>query len=283
MNHKRIVLAALFVVLALCLVYAFVSYPRLEKAPPRAALSAARSGAAGAERQPAANRSANRPEVAEGRIDFAFLDAEVQPFPGAKRDLFRFASSPAGGPGPVAAVKPPPTVEQPTVEPPTVTAVEDAPPVVPIEVVRQSLSRFTFVGFLDKAGEKTVFLTSGGEMFLVKSGERFGVENEFTIDSIDGNLLRVRHDGRPDTIDIELIEQKDLDTALSAPASVPAVTAEPDRSASRVIVTRRRRPSAVAPEDAQESSNIDDENVRSQEIIPGDGESIEGEANGTNR
>ena len=76
-------------------------------------------------------------------------------------------------------------------------------PMTPLEIVQRSLGQFTFLGFLDKGGEKTVFLSSGGELFLVKQGEVFGTDREFTVNAIDGNILKVEHSGSAGLIEVQ--------------------------------------------------------------------------------
>ena len=65
-----------------------------------------------------------------------------------------------------------------------------------------------------------MFLSSGGYLFLVKKGERFGAGQEFLVEQIDDELLKVRHAGRDGLIEIPLIEQQKLYAAVSAPVSV---------------------------------------------------------------
>lgn len=195
MNRKRVVLVALLGVLAVCLIYAYLATPRLEKATPRAANPRTQA----VDLKP----SAGDKKVADDRIDFAYLSSAPQEFTGAQRDIFRF-----GQRRPVKAASvptPTPRVMQQVIMPPVAQ-----PEPVPVEMVRRSLSQFTFLGFLEKSGEKTVFLSSGGEMFLVTQGEHFGTDREFRVEEIDDKLLKVRHVGREGLIVIELIEKEKL-------------------------------------------------------------------------
>lgn len=273
MNRKRVILAALVGLLAICLVYAYFATPRLEKAPPR---SASKS-----KRQTVVKLStAEQKKLSQDRIDFSFLDSEAQEFPGAERDVFRFgqrrqqAADLATKP---VEVQPPPSV---VVEPPPIE------PMVPIEVVQQALGQFTFLGFLEKAGEKTVFLSSDGSLFLAKRGEKFGADLEFTVEDISENLLQVRHNGRDGLIEIPLIEQQKLSASVSAPAHLP-----PDQTASksnpRVFNPNRRllRP-AVPQESEADIPGTNEENIPEgeQEVEPPvEGKDSEGEANGSNQ
>ena len=79
------------------------------------------------------------------------LAQEPQPFPGAGRDIFRFRG---GGP-PRRSRRPKrsrrPSVGSATAPPP--------PPPTPEEILQAKVAGFTFLGFLDKGGVKTVFLS----------------------------------------------------------------------------------------------------------------------------
>ncbi len=156
MNRKRVILAALLGVLGLCIVYAYVTTPRLEKAPPRTESRRVRTNVKAMKNL--------KPESAQERINFDFLTVEPQDFTGAKRDIFRFGQrSPVRTEPPVVKIEAPVPIMN--------VAVLPVPAVVPFAEVQQSLGEFTFLGFLEKSGEKTVFLSSGGNLFLVKRGE----------------------------------------------------------------------------------------------------------------
>jgi|GEM_PF-1898281 len=221
MNRKRAILGALLGILAVCLIYAYLATPHLEKAPPRAAVS----------RQQPVNQKFSEEDQKEprGRIDFAYLSSTPQEFAGAQRDIFRF-----GQLRPVKTVPNPPVIRKEVPKPVVM------PEVVPVAVMQQSLSQFTFLGFLEKAGAKTVFLSSGGNLYLVNQGERFGARQEFLVVQIDDNLLKVRHDGREGLIEVELIEKQKLNAAVSAPVSVSRNTG-PAMSNEKTRVSRPSR------------------------------------------
>jgi hypothetical protein len=244
MNRKRVILGALLGVLAICVVYAYLATPRLEKAPPRAADQ---------RKQPAEKSPEVDEKESRGRIDFAYLTLEPQEFTGAQRDIFRF------GRRPLVKTAPPPPIVQKEAPKPVIM-----PKVVPVEVVQKSLSQFTFLGFLEKGGEKTVFLSSSGDLFLVKQGEHFGAGQEFLVEQIDDKLLKVRHAGREGLIEVPLIEKQKLNAAVSAPVSVSrgGVPARPPVNA------RTLRPnSRVAPRPAarQEDQDFQDD-LQQQEL-----------------
>lgn len=269
MNRKQLVLAALFGILVVCLVYAYLATPTLEKAPPRAASQKARS-----------TKSLKVAAKADNgaRIDFAFLETEQKKFPGAKRDIFRFGAKKRTEKKKKVA----PVVEKPAPAP--VAEPVTVPEVTPIKVVQRSLSQFTFLGFLDKGGEKTVFLSTRGDLFLVKSGENFGIDNEFYVDAIDGNLLKVKHAGMDRLIEVTLIEQKKLSAAVSAPVSMPASPA-PSPMRNKVFKPQRKVGLPVAPPENEEPFReiIEEYNPEEQEQVPLEGDKAEGEPDGANQ
>lgn len=271
MNRKRVLLASLLGVLALCLIYAYLATPRLEKAPPRVTSKQVRSSVKVNETQES--------NVAAERINFDFLVVEPQDYEGAKRDIFRFRQM-----RPVQTEAPVAMVEAPT---PPVTSVVVMPETVPLAVVQKSLGKFTFLGFLEKAGEKTVFLSSGGDLFLVKRGERFGADQEFVVAAIDGNLLQVSHDGREGLIEIPLIEQQKLNASASSPARLAPAAKMPIQTTPRTFTPKRRMLRPAAPqEDEQPFTEMNEENdpEKEQEAeLPAEGDALEEEVNGSNQ
>lgn len=271
MNRKRIILAALLGVLVLCLTYSYFAMPRLEKAPPRSVSKTPRPVAG-----KVTSRSHSTPS--RGRIDFTFLEVNNEEFPGAKRDVFRF--TPRKPIIPVAK-----KIERP--EPlPVVPDVVPEEPQVPIEVVQTSLAHFTFLGFLEKGGEKTVFLSSEGNLFLAKQGEKFGGDLEFMVENISGNLLTVRHPGRNSLIEIPLVEQQKLSASVSAPARMQSGT-DSSQSNIRVFNPTRRMLRPAVPQESEESYPETIEENRPEDTqeseSPAEGDVLEGEVNGSNQ
>ena len=205
MNRKRVILAILCAILAVSVTYAYLAMPRLAKAPPRDA-------GAGSVKTAAPSAEGERTAVPRERVDFSFLKVEPQAFPGVVRNIFRF--------GQTTPVRP--QVATPVRRPvPARPVVPKAVAPVPMKEVQKTLSRFTFLGFLDKGGEKTVFLASGGELYLAGEGERFGIDKEFLVKKIDQTTLQVEHRGQDRPIEIPLIEQQKLSASVSAPKRSP--------------------------------------------------------------
>jgi hypothetical protein len=105
--------------------------------------------------------------------------------------------------------------------------VSSEPAFVPPEV-KQELARFTFLGFLEKENVKTVFLSSGEEIFLVKKGRTFGEGNEFYVTDLTPERLTIRHREDPRLITIPLVEQEPLVPSVPSRATRPFRRPEAD-------------------------------------------------------
>jgi hypothetical protein len=265
MNRKRVMLAALLGALSVALVYAYLATPRLEKAPPRIAPPLEKAEIQPSEEVPF--------KQGQQGIDFDSLVNEPRDFPGAQRDIFRFAPKRPVRTAPPVAVVPPPVVKP--VEPPEPVEVLEAPP--------RPLSTFTYLGFLDKAGEKTVFLSSGGKIFLAKQGERFGVNQEFIVDEIFGGFLDVRPVDGGRVISVPLIEKDKLRFSVSAPASReprPEVSIPQPRQ--RTLLSRNRT-AENNEETLPGTANENNPDETQQSEPPAEGDVLEGDVNGTNQ
>lgn len=269
MNRKRVILGVLLGVLMLCLLYAYTATPRLEKAPPRVA---------GERLRPKAKAAAPTAKKGQERIDFAFLTSEPGEFNGAERDIFHFEAQRPVRTSPVA-----PSVASQPIKAVVILPTEA---MAPMEVVQKSLAKFTFLGFLEKGGEKTVFLSSGGKLFLVKRGESFGADQEFRVADIKGNLLQVRHPSRDGLIEIPLIEQQKLSASVSSPARVQPAPAGFAQPKARALPNRR----VVRPATGQEgetplpelNGEVNPEEAQGAEP-PAEGAVLEGEKNVPNQ
>ena len=203
MNRQKLLLAILLGVLALALVYAFWKTPRQRQVV----------------NTPGSNMSRHRAPQAlkkessggRTRVHIDLLNREKQAFPGAKKDIF----------GPLYVEKPPPP---PPPAPPVVRVPPPASQVAPPapETVQKQLARFNFLGFLQKDGEKTVFLSSGNDIFVVKKGSRFGKNKEFQVAELTPEKLVIHQDDDPRPITILLVENAPLvPSSMRAPARAP--------------------------------------------------------------
>lgn len=197
MKGKLRILLVLLVLLCLSVVYAVWMSPRQEEISVRKVAVQPRQEAAAA---PAGDLP---------KLQLELLDTEPQAYPGAERDIFQFKS--LRRTGPVKKASPPKKILRPPVAEQPETAV---PP-----QVNRELSRFTLLGFVETTAGKTVFLSSGGETFIARTGQSFGRDQEFLVEHIHGNQLVVSRNGTDALIEVALVENEPL-AVSSRPATV---------------------------------------------------------------
>lgn len=194
MNRQKLLLIILLGCLALSVGYGLWTAPQQEKVSAQQAFPYPRkAGAKGA--------------TAKGvdlRVDL--LSFEPGEFPGFKKDIFTLGGSRKR----VSSVEEPsmPVVTQPVVE--QASVIQALAPPSDAELMRRELAKFTFMGYLDKAGERTVFLGIGDEIFFVKKGSRFGGMSEFSVQDLNKELLVVLRQGDVMPITIPLVEKSPL-------------------------------------------------------------------------
>ncbi|ALC17169.1 hypothetical protein DSOUD_2408 [Desulfuromonas soudanensis] len=123
-----------------------------------------------------------------------------------------------------------------------------------METVRQQLARFTFLGFLEKDREKTIFLSSADDIFLVKKGESLGKNKEYLVTELTAEKLVLQYRDDPRKITVPLLEQTPLTpTMMRMPALPPSAQPESSgRPAPGGFVRRypgRGLPTPPAPEE----------------------------------
>lgn len=217
MNRKQMTLFALLGILLLCVSYAYLAMPRQQKAPPRTVV-----------KRPDTVEHVGTASATEGfsqRVMLDNLTTEPLDFPGAERDIFNYKTR----------SRPAPVVKAPVVSP--TETVTEVPAIIapPIEEMQRALGKFTFLGFLDKGGEKTVFLSSGGALFTVKRGEHFGPNREFLVAGLDDKMLTVQRNGGGSKMQVPLVENQQLQPVISSPARIEG---RPDVSASQPAIRR---------------------------------------------
>ena len=92
------------------------------------------------------------------------LERSAEPYPGVVRNIFRM-ENPAARPKP----KPAPVV----VTAPSPSAPERSPEEIAADLARADLAKFRYLGYLSEK-ETTLFLSKGGELFIVKIGDKIG-------------------------------------------------------------------------------------------------------------
>ncbi len=256
MRGKPLVLLALLGLLVVSIAYAFWMTPHLQKAAPRKSVASPRF-------TEEAVLSNTMPRL---RVDL--LTAEPKPFPGARRDIFNFRSSKRKIP-----VR---SILKPVKSTPRAVVAESSLQPIPLQLVHKELSRFTFLGFVDRSGEKTVFLSSGGDLYVVKKNESFGRELEFRVEDIAENQLVVVRSGLADQVVIPLIENMQLAPAVSTPAAV-RISSSPTREEAQLS-----EPAAAGEDKDPVYSDI--QKTDGHQKRPGDSNNVfNGDADGTNK
>ena len=88
-----------------------------------------------------------------------------------------------------------------------------APPPAPPtaeQIAESELSKFTYLGYLEKNGEKTVFLSSNNEIFLAKKGSNLG--SKFQVTGISNDAITIRSLAGGREMVIPLVENRALST-----------------------------------------------------------------------
>lgn len=198
MKRKRLLLTILLGVFILSLGYCYWAMPRQQRV--------AQSGTAG-------ESAVARPAVVQGtavrgrqlqrkvddtRLHLEWLEDDAGRFPGYKRNIFGTVQPP-----------PPPPVPVKT-KPAPVTAPPPPPPPPVVQPVQQELAHFNFLGYLEKDGEKTVFLGRDEHLYLVKRGGRFGPDGKFLVTELSPERLVIRVAGDSREIVVPLVENQPL-------------------------------------------------------------------------
>lgn len=221
MTRSRRLMVIAVIIFILSLVYAWLETPRLEKAPPLSDKKVV-----GAENK--STEEVARPYAGRLRVDL--LTHETGEYSGIKRDLFTGKVAASAPPPP-----PPPPSEPEVVATPAPEPVPDEVSAAPVaEVVRTQLAQFTFLGYLKKKFQQSVFLTAAGEIFIVKQGDRFGDQSRFEVQTIAVDKMIISDHVSGSFISVSLVEQAPL-----VPDEMPSATTLPGAS--------RYHPASAAP------------------------------------
>jgi hypothetical protein len=211
MNRKKQLLAVLALIFVCALVYSFLRAPKQQRVTalkyrPGSVAQAPRKGSPAP--APAAGSSS--------KLHLDLLTRETPRFSGYRRNLFSpifrdevkappFKPLPPP-PKPVKPLPPPKPVPMPPAAPPP----PPPPPPTPEQLADQELAKFTFLGFLKKGQEKTVFLSSNNEIFLAKKGSKIG--SRFVVSDLSDDSITIRSVPEGRELVIPLMENKALST-----------------------------------------------------------------------
>jgi hypothetical protein len=241
MNRQRLLLAILAVVLVLSLVYAFWAAPRQEQAPARRAAPSAKPVAR--EAQPAVKsgkvagpKAAAKDKAASGHLHLDLLEGDSQPFPGSGRDIFRFNAKWTPVPENTVAE----VVETPPPPPPP-------PPPTPEEILSRDLTGYKVTGLLEKRGVRSLFVTDGKDILVIKAGDRFGPRKRFLASEVTATELVVSEADAPSvSVRLPLGDTGGAEPAVISPVSVgrPAPEAAAEQPGRRLRARPASRPAA---------------------------------------
>ena len=208
MNRQKLILTILIGCLAVALIYSYISMPRQQRAPRAAFTSATTARTAASLRKATVPRQSVQQRVDERKLRLDLLDGERPKFAGFRRNIFQPIFSEEVKPSKVPLPAPPVRSALPKPPPPPpVTAPVPAPPPAPTPV-QQEMARFTFLGFLQKDGRKTIFLSSNNEIFLVKKGDK--IAGKYEVTNITDEALTIHVLAEGSEIIIPLVENKPL-------------------------------------------------------------------------
>lgn len=210
MNRQKLVLCLLLLVFAGAVLYSFLRSPKQQVVPlknrPGTVASVAKNKGVAA---------APKSSAGDSGLHLELLNREQPPFAGYRRNIFSPIFSEEVKAPPFKPLPPPPRpVAPPPPPPPAPVQPPPPPPPSPEEIANQlaesELARFTFLGFLKKDGEKTVFLSSNNEIFLAKKGSNLG--QKFQVANLTEDTITIRSVVGGREIVIPLVENRALST-----------------------------------------------------------------------
>lgn len=206
MNRKKLILCLLLLGLAGSIAYSVLRAPKQQRV---ATLKYRSGGAAPAARKGAAPLPG---ETDDAKVHLELLDREAPRFSGYRRNIFSPIFKEEVKLPPFKPLPPPPRPVLPLPPPPAPPAPAPAPPPAPTaeDIAAGELAKFTFLGFLKKNGERTVFLSSNNEIFLAKKGSNLGTKFQVTDLTEDAITIKSVAGGRE--LVIPLLENRALST-----------------------------------------------------------------------
>lgn len=198
MNRQRLILFILVIILVLAVIWSYSAIPRhktvaaLKSTPGQQAKSA-----------PLATKVLSGEAIDSRVLKLSLLDQERSNFKGYRRNIFKpiFVDELKLLKQKAVAVKPP---QLPP--PPPQKTVPAEPAVAKPEVA--PLASFTFLGFLKKGAQRTIFLAKDKDIILVKKGDK--VADRYEASSITDQALTLLATDTGDEIVIPLIENRPL-------------------------------------------------------------------------
>ena len=197
MNRQKLVLSILLALLVCSLIYSFVRMPR-QKTVDRSTYQSSQQTVS----KPL--KLALAEDSAKVRLDL--LDRAGGAYRGGGKNIFRGEFNEEVKKTRIPLPPPPPPPAKVITPPPPAA---DVPPeqIKPTQLQRD-MANFTFLGFLKKESRKTIFLSNGKEIFLVKKGDR--IAGKYDVTSLTDEALTITSMLDGGEILIPLVENKPL-------------------------------------------------------------------------
>jgi hypothetical protein len=118
-------------------------------------------------------------------------------------------------------MKLPPMAARPSLPLPVPPPPPPPPPKTPAQLAMEDMSRFTFLGFIQKGNSKTIFLTRDNEIILAKKGDK--ISGKYEIKTISDDVMTINLLQNGEQIVIPLVGNRALARApMPAPGQFPA-------------------------------------------------------------
>jgi len=195
MNRQRTILAGLLILFAGSLVYSVLRMPkqeRIEKLIYQPGMTAT----------PVKSARSSDADVARVRLDL--LERGAGALPGGGRNIFRALYDMESKKTLIPLPPPPPPPEKIVAPPP----VAYTPQVIVPTPLQREMATFTFLGFLKKDNKKTIFLSNGKEIFVVKKGDK--ISGKYDVTSVTEEALTITSIQSGGEIVIPLVENRPL-------------------------------------------------------------------------
>ena len=201
MNRQRLILFILAIILALAVIWSYSAIPRSKT------VTAVKSTPGQQVKSAATTPKAPSADAFDSRVlKLGLLDQERSNFKGYRRNIFKpiFVDELNLLKQKAVAVKPP---QLPPPPPPPPQKIVPAEPVV-AKPEAAPLARFTFLGFLKKDAQRTIFLAKDKDIILVKKGDK--IAGRYEASSITDQALTLLAVDTGDEIVIPLLENRPL-------------------------------------------------------------------------
>jgi hypothetical protein len=191
MNRQRAILAALLIIFACSIVYSILQMPKQERV-------AKLIYQPGMTAKPVKSIKSRDADVARVRLDL--LERGAGTLPGGGRNIFR-ALYDIGTKKTLVPLPPPPP-------PPPAKVFVPPPQVIGPTPLQREMATFTFLGFLKKDNKKTIFLSNGKEIFVVKKGDK--ISGKYDVTAVTEEALTIKSIQSGGEVVIPLVENSPL-------------------------------------------------------------------------